>query len=103
MSTELRRDTSPTSKEYNVLSVETEKGSWQDGWYACAEEVVEKIKNHKTFITKHDALIFADSVRNLMFRLQTRPHVPLTKVETRLRGNDKDGYTIEFNNKYNTF
>jgi hypothetical protein len=104
MSAELRRDLRPISTDYNLLSLLAEKGSFQDGWYECANEIYEKLNNVPyKFSNKHDALIFGDNMKNIIVRLLTREHVPLKTIKCNLKGSDDEGYSIKFEPKYDTF
>jgi len=104
MSAELRRDLRPISTDYNLLSLLPEKGSFQDGWYECADEIYKRLNELPyAFTTKHDAMIFGDNMKNLIVRLLTREHVPLKTVNYRLKGDDTDGYSLKFEPKYDSF
>jgi len=86
------------STDYTLMSIRPYKGELQTGRKEVSAYVLTQLLKMKSFITKHDALIYGQSMQNLVYALHRYQDYGSTVdgIELRLTGGDKEGYGIDF-------
>lgn len=88
--------------DYTLMSIKPYDGEREDGQREVADYVLKQVEGAKKFTTKHDALIFGQSLQNMVYALMRYgiSGSKLDRIEAKLTGDDKAGYGIDFVPKY---
>jgi len=94
---ELRANHKGTT-DYHIMSVDSDDQTAEKARHECATYFFKQIQKMPRFTYKLDALAYSNGMRNMVYGMYryTSSGSSIDNVKATLRGNDKEGYYIDF-------